>query len=93
MTNLAENIRINNKSSALNSMLFENNWLARYPQPSHCIHDNGGEFTGAASLHMLRANGIKDVTTTVKNPQANAKFERLHQSISITLLTMLHKYP
>ena len=74
-------------------MLFENNWLARYPQPSHCIHDNGGEFTGAASLHMLRANGIKDVTTTVKNPQANAKFERLHQSISITLLTMLHTYP
>ena len=28
VTNLAENIRINNKSSALNSMLFENHWLA-----------------------------------------------------------------
>ena len=58
-------------------MLFENNWLARYPRPSRCLHDNGGEFTGAASLHMLRANGIKDVTTTVKNPQANAICERL----------------
>ena len=42
---------------------------------------------------MLRANGIKDVTTTVKNPQANAICERLHQSISNTLRTMLHTYP
>ena len=72
VTNLAEVIRINNKSSKHISMLFENNWLARYPRPSRCIHDNAGEFTGAAFLHMLRANGTKDVTTTVKNPQANA---------------------
>ena len=74
-------------------MLFENNWLARYPRPSRCIHDNGGEFTGAAFLHMLHVNGIKDVTTTVKNPQAHAICERLHQSISNTLWTMLHMYP
>ena len=58
VTNLDEVICINNKSSAHISMLFENNWLARYPRPSRCIHDNGGEFTGAAFLHMLRANGI-----------------------------------
>ena len=93
VTNLAEVIRINNKTSAHISMLFENNWLARYPRPSRCIHDNGGEFTGAAFLHMLHVNGIKDVTTTVKNPQANAICERLHQSISNTLRTMLHTYP
>ena len=93
VTNLAEIIRINNKTSAHISMLFENNWLARYPRPSRCIHDNGGEFTGAAFLHMLRVNGIKDITTTVKNPQANAICERLHQSISNTLRTMLHAYP
>ena len=41
---------------------------------------------------MLRVNGIKDVTTTVKNPQAIAICERLHQSISNTLRTMLHTY-
>ena len=93
VTNLAEVIRINNKSSKHIIMLFENYWLARYPRPSCCIHDNGGEFTGAAFAHMLRANGIKDVTTTVKNPQANAICERLHQSISNSLRTMLHKYP
>ena len=74
-------------------MIFENNWLARYPRPSRCIHDNGGEYTGAAFLHMLKVNGIKDVTTTVKNPQANAICERFDQSISNTLRTMLHAYP
>ena len=41
---------------------------------------------------MLSVNGMKDVTTTVKNPQANAICERLHQSISNTLRTMLHTY-
>ena len=42
---------------------------------------------------MLQVNGIKDVTTTVKNPQANAICERFHQSISNMLRTMLHTYP
>ena len=53
-------------------MLFENNWLARYPRPSRCIHDNGGEFTGAAFLHMLHVNGIKDVTTDRKSTRLNS---------------------
>ena len=48
---------------------------------------------GAAFLHMLLANGIKDVTTTVKNPQANAICERLHQSFSNSIRTMIHTYP
>ena len=91
--NLTEIIRINNKTSTHISMLFENNWLATYPQPLRCIHDNGGEFTGAAFLHMLQVNGIKDITTTLKNPQANAICERLHQSISNSLRTILHRYP
>ena len=42
---------------------------------------------------MLHVHGIKDVTTTVKNPQANAICERRHQSISNTFQTMLHTYP
>ena len=74
-------------------MLFENNWIAQYPRPSCCIYDNSGEFTGAAFSHMLHVNGIKDVTTTVKNPQANAICKRLHQSISNSLWTMIHRYP
>ena len=42
---------------------------------------------------MLHANGIKDITTTVKNPQANAICERLHQSISNTCWSKLRAYP
>ena len=39
-------------------MKFENDWLARYPRPERCIHDNGGEFTGIPFIHMLVLNGI-----------------------------------
>ena len=42
---------------------------------------------------MLHVNGIEDVTTTVKNPQANAICKRLHQSVSNTLQNMLHICP
>ena len=93
VTNLAEISRIINKTSEYIAMKFENDWLARYPRPERCIHDNGGEFTGAPFLHMLVLNGIKDVTTTVKNPQANAICERFHQSISNSLRVMLKAHP
>ena len=46
VTNLAEVIRIENKTAAHISMLFENHWLSRYPCPSWCVHGNGVEFTG-----------------------------------------------
>ena len=72
VTNLAEVIRIENKTSTHISMVFENNWLAQYPRSSCCIHNKGGEFTGIAISHMLLVIGIKDVTTTIKNPQAYA---------------------
>ena len=42
---------------------------------------------------MLVLNGIEDVTTTVKNPQANAIYEGLHQSISNSLRVMLKAHP
>ena len=42
---------------------------------------------------MLCVNGIQDVTTTIKKPQAIAICEQLHQSLSYTLQTMLHTYP
>jgi transposase InsO family protein len=85
VTNLAEVVRIENKSSAYIAMRFENEWLSRYPRPMRCIHDNGPEFMGAPFMRMLEVNGIKDVPTTVKNPQANAICEQLHQSIGNTL--------
>ena len=42
---------------------------------------------------MLTVNGIKDVTTTIQNPQANAICEQLHQTINTYLGTVRHHYP
>jgi hypothetical protein len=46
VSNLVELVRIENKSAAHLGMLLENTWLARYPKPSQCLHDNGGKFIG-----------------------------------------------
>jgi len=41
---------------------------------------------------MLALNGIKDVATTAKNPQANAVCERMHQTITNFLRPLLHSH-
>jgi hypothetical protein len=84
---------IDNKSSDHVSMKFENNWLARYPRPLRCIHDAGGEFTGKSFQDKLFLNRIKDSPTTIKNPQANAICELVHQTIANILCTHLHVHP
>ena len=60
---------------------FGQSWLARYPCPKRCIHDNGGEFNGHQFQELLVKYQIKDVPTTSKNPQANARYERIHQTV------------
>jgi RNase H-like domain found in reverse transcriptase/Integrase zinc binding domain/Reverse transcriptase (RNA-dependent DNA polymerase) len=92
-TGFAELIRIRNRSSEHVAILFENQWLSRYPRPERCIHDNGGEFIGWSFQQMLQNNQIKDVPTTVKNPQANAICERMHQTVGNVLRTLLHVHP
>ena len=42
---------------------------------------------------MLHANGIKDITTTARNPQAYTICKRLHQSVSNKFWSMLCAYP
>ena len=37
---------------------------------------------------MLQTNGIHDVPTTVKNPQANAICERMHQTMTNSLRSL-----
>jgi transposase InsO family protein len=73
-------------------MKFENEWLSCYPHPLRCIHDQGPEFTLLPFQHVLAVNGIKDVPTTVANPQSNAINERLHQTIENTMHTLLHTF-
>ena len=91
-TNLTEATPIHNKTSANIASKFENVWLARYPKPTRCIHDNGNEFIGVEFQNMLLKYHIKDVPTTIKNPQANAICERMHQTIGNMLRTHLYHF-
>jgi transposase InsO family protein len=93
VSNIVELVRIENKSAAHVGMLFENHWMARYPKPDRCVHDNGGEFIGADFQRVLAVNGVKDVPTTVKNPQSNAICERMHQTAGNIIRTLTHTHP
>ena len=72
---------------------FENAWLARYPRPINVIFDQGREFTGYEFQQMLHHHGIHARPTTIKNPQANAICERLHQTIANVLRPLLMENP
>jgi hypothetical protein len=93
VTCFPEASHINSRTSSHTSMKFENEWISRYPRPLRCIHDAGGEFTAEAFQIVLQRNEIKDVPTTVKNPQSNAICERMHQTVANTLriLTNVHR--
>ena len=92
VTNLAELVRLNGKSSAHVSFMFETTWLARYPLPRTCIYDQGGEFIGQPFQQCLQRNGVHGHPTSTKNPQANAICERMHQTVgnSLRVLTTLN---
>ncbi len=93
VSNLLDISRIQNKSAAHVGMIFENTWLSCYPKPDRCIHDNGGEFIGAAFIHALKTNEVHDVPTMIKNPQSNAICERMHQTVGNILCTLTHSNP
>ena len=57
------------------------------------ICDQGPEFKGEPFSQMLRHHGIHMIPTSVKNPQANAICECLHQTIGNVLRPLLHGYP
>ncbi len=88
-TNLVELVCIDTKSSDDIARKFENTWLARYPRPAQVIYNNGSEFTGYAIASLLYVLGIKDIPTTSKNPQSNAIFECMHQTMVTVLKSLL----
>ena len=91
---LSEAIRIDNATSAHCALQFTNHWLARYPKPQRCVHDQGSEFIGLTFQHMLLQNDIQSVPTSVRNPQANAICERMHKTVQDSLNTYLrHTIP
>jgi hypothetical protein len=86
-TNFPEAIRIRSKHASHISMHFENIWLAQYPRPIKCIHDQGTEFIGADFQE------VQNVPTTVRNPQANTVCKQLHQSVGNTLRILFSSSP
>jgi hypothetical protein len=74
------------KTSTMISHLVNKTWFSRYPRCQNIIYDNGSEF----KLHfeaLCDSYGIKRKPTSVKNPQANAILERVHQVIMTMLRT------
>ena len=59
VTNLAEVVRIENKTSDHVAMQFENTWLSRYPRPMFCIYDQGREFVGFPFQRLLARYNIR----------------------------------
>ena len=93
VSNYPEIIRLNNKTSQHVAQQFENLWLSRYPRPVRCIYDQGAEFIGHDFQSMLDEYNIIHRPTTVKNPQANAICERLHQTVANALRPLIHAHP
>jgi transposase InsO family protein len=81
VTNLVEVVHLDNRTSQHTAVQFVNTWLARYPKPTSCVYDQGGEFIGYAFQSMLEQHNIQRRPITTKNPQANAICERMHQAI------------
>ena len=65
----------------------ENNWLVRYPKPIKIVTDQDPEFSTEFSS-MCSKNGIKNSTSTSRNPQGKSLIERIHQTIGQVLRTV-----
>ena len=87
---LCEILCVKNKTCFHISTGFFQMWLAIYPRPLCCIHDNGSKFIAQEFQDLLKHYGIQDVRTTAKNPHANSIIERMHLTISSMLHFMLH---
>jgi len=75
-----------NKTSQEIARLVNKSWFSRYPRSRKIIYDNGSEF----KLHfrnLCDTYGLERKPTTIKNPQANAILERVHQVIMGMLRT------
>ena len=82
-----EMVRVKRKDAELVALNFDRVWLSRYPRPARCLHDNGTEFLGSDFQELLQSYGIKPSVTTIRNPQANAILERVHQVLGNLLRT------
>lgn len=83
-----EVVQYNTKGSDVIADLLERSWLCRYPWPEQIIYDNGSEFIGPEFQSLIKSEyHINCKPTSVKNPQANAILERVHQVVGNMLRT------
>jgi hypothetical protein len=75
-----------NKTSERIARLVNKTWLSRYPRCHYIIYDNGSKFKLNFEYSCV-TYGIKHKPTMVKNPQANAILECLHQVLAQMLCT------
>jgi hypothetical protein len=74
------------KTSERIARLVNKTWLSRYPRCCYIIYDNGSEFK-LNFEYFCETYGIKCKPTMIKNPQANAILEHLHQVLGQMLCT------
>ena len=76
------------KRSITVANIAEQEWFARYPWPTQVTFDRGSEFIGKDFQDMIKKDyGITAKPITVRNPQANAIVERVHQVIGNIIRT------
>ena len=93
VTNFVELQRVESMAARSAALAFETGWLFRYPRPVRLIHDQGTEFMGEGFQALLRQWGIRNAPIGVRNPQANAICERMHQVVGNILRTIIHTNP
>jgi hypothetical protein len=74
------------KTSTRVGRLVNKTWFSHYPCSQYIIYDNGS----GLKLHfktLCESYGLKHKPTSVRNPQANAILERVHQTIMAMLRT------
>jgi len=76
------------KRSITVANIAEQEWFSRYPWPTQVTFDRGSEFIGKDFQKMIKEDyGVKGKPITVRNPQANAIVERVHQVIGNIIRT------
>ena len=81
-----KNKKIFDKTSKQIARLVNKSWFSRYPRCKNVIFDNGSEFK-LYFQDLIESYGLKKKPTTIKNPQANAVLERVHQVIASMMRT------
>jgi hypothetical protein len=67
--------------------IVEQTWLTRYPWPTEITYDKGTEFMAEFATMITKDYGMKKRGASVRNPQANAILERIHQTIGNIIRT------